>query len=84
MSKRIELFTMKGCEPCDDASDALVPFAKESGIPLTITPVQNYEDPPTVPTICVIAERDGKATRKCIEGYGEDTIKKVEELLEEI
>ena len=81
MSKRIELFTMRGCDPCDDALGALVPFAKERDIPLTITPVRGPEDPSTVPTICVIAENDGKATRKCLEGFGEGTIKKIEELL---
>ena len=80
---RIELFTMKGCEPCDDALTALIPFAKEHDIPLTITPVKGYEDDPdVVPVTCIIKEKKGVTVRKCIKGFNEDLLEEVEELLE--
>ncbi len=85
MSKnRIELFTIKGCEPCDDALNALVPFAKEHDIPLHIIPLASEEDPDVaaVPTTCVIKEVKGISVRKCIKGFDEDLLKEVEELLE--
>lgn len=88
MNKRIELFTMKGCEPCDDALKALVPFAKEQGIPLHIVPLQSFnegEDTPDMfPMTCVIKERDGLAVRKCLKGFDEKLVQAVEELLEEL
>ena len=85
MNKRIELFTMKGCEPCDDALVALIPFAKEHDIPLTITPVKGYEDDPdVVPVTCVIKEKKGVSVRKCIKGFDEDLLKEVEDLLENL
>ena len=87
MSKnRIELFTMKGCEPCDDALNALIPFTKEHGIPLHIIPLTNEEelDVAAVPTTCIIKEKKGVTVRKCIKGFDEDLVKDVEEMLEEL
>lgn len=84
---RIELFTMRGCDPCDDALNALIPFTKEHGIPLTITPIQSFEDEPApdgVPMTCVIKERKGITVRKCVKGFNENLLKEVEELLEEL
>ncbi|MBA7538720.1 hypothetical protein ES705_30997 [subsurface metagenome] len=82
---RIELFTMKGCGFCDDALEALIPFAKEHDIPLTITPVRGYEDEPeVVPVTCIIKEKKSGTVRKCIKGFNEDFMKDVEELLEEL
>lgn len=82
---RIELFTMRGCGSCDDALKALMPFAKEHDIPLTITPVRGFEDEPeVVPVICVIKEKKGITVRKCIKGFDEDLVKDVEELLDEL
>ena len=84
--KRIELFTMKGCDPCDDALNALIPFTKEHGIPLTITPVQSFDEEPdapdAVPMTCVIKERGGITVRKCVKGFDENLLKDVEELLD--
>lgn len=82
-SKRIELFTMKGCDPCDDALNALIPFTKEHGIPFTITPVQSFdEEPDVVPMVCVIKERGGITVRKCVKGFDKNLLKDVEELLD--
>lgn len=84
-NSRIELFTMRGCDPCDDALNALIPFTKEHGIPLTITPVQGFEEEPeVVPMTCVIKERKGITIRKCVKGFDENLLKDVEELLEEL
>lgn len=83
-NSRIELFTIKGCEPCDDALEALVPFAKEHDIPLHIIPLASEEDSDiaAVPTTCVIKEVKGISVRKCIKGFDDDLVKDVEELLE--
>ena len=85
-SKRIELFTMKGCEPCDDALNALIPFTKEHDIPLHIIPLTNEEEPDiaAVPTTCVIKDIKGMSVRKCIKGFDEDLLKDVEELLDNL
>lgn len=83
MSNKIELFTMRGCPSCDEALDALIPFAKEHDIPLTITPVRGFEDDPeVVPVTCIIKEKKGVSVRKCIKGFSEDLVNDVEELLE--
>ena len=87
-AKRIEFFTMKGCEPCDDALNALVPFAKEQGVPLHIVPLQSFDEgedtPDMFPTTCVIKERNGLVVRKCLKGFDENLVKEVEEMLEDL
>lgn len=84
MTKRIEFYTMKGCDPCDDALKDLIPFAKERELRVDIIPVDEKSGVENVPQICVVDERDGIETRKCIEGYNEDLVKNVEGMIEEI
>lgn len=85
MTKRIEIYTLKDCEPCDHALRALIPFAEERQIRLDNIPLTDKDtDIVTVPRVCVIEEKEGAATRKCIEGYSEDLVSNVEELLDEV
>lgn len=84
VNKRIEFYTMKGCDPCDDALKDLIPFAKEQELRLDIIPVDENTKVENVPQICVVDERDGVETRKCIEGYNDDLVKNVEGMIEEI
>jgi len=82
--RRIEFYTMKGCNPCDDALKEIIPFAKEQEIQLDIIPVDEKHGIENVPQICVVDEKDGVETRKCIEGYNDDLIKNVEGMIEEV
>lgn len=83
MNKRIEVYALKGCKPCDDALRKLIPLAEEMQIQISILPPTEDNGVVTVPRVCVIGEEDGIETRECIEGYGENTVKDVEDLLNE-
>lgn len=84
MSRRIEVYTLKGCKPCDDALRDLIPLAEEMQIPLHVLPPTEANGVVTVPRVCVIEEDGGIETRECIDGYGEDTMKDVEDMLNKI
>ncbi len=83
MNKRIEVYVMKGCKPCEEALRKLIPFAEEMQIPLSILPPTEDTGVVTVPKICVIKDEGGIETSNCIEGYGENTMKDVKDLLNE-
>lgn len=84
MNKRIEVYVMKGCKPCDEALRNLIPFAEEMQIPISVLPPTEDTGVVTVPRICVIKEEGGIETSNCIEGYNENTVSNVEDMLNEI
>ena len=72
---RVEIYGVKGCDPCHKLWHKIKPVVQDKGIPASIS----IRDPSIAgntfyPVMCVIKEIDGtEMSRNCVSGYSEDS-----------
>jgi len=84
-TKRVELYTIDGCTPCDWAKEDLRPIINRKKIPLIVIDDELVKRPPgvyTFPLTCIVNEVNGVEETTCIKGYSPSSyIKDLEKLI---
>jgi len=73
--KRIDFTSMPYCKPCKPALQKVKKLAKKYRIPL------NIKDGTVAPVACIVKEKNGVESRKCVEGYGKNYKREIQNLI---